>query len=258
MGENYHGLVGSVSNSGGGDLIFSFWGHLHCHTSDKEKRILLSEEVQSLILKGAIEVSGSFSISRILLPSFLSSQENWGYEASYRSFYPAYVSLGTSFQNGNQSFHQILDPLWYVDKKPRSHGCVLSHPYCSSLQKCLRFAWDNIVYHFRTLPFGISTAPIVFTRVFPIVIAHLHTLSIQIHSYLDDSLIRDFNQQTLVSQARIVIQLFLNLFFLISWKKELTPSQNFLFLGEHYRTDLGLIFPAEEQLVSICQRIMLF
>jgi hypothetical protein len=36
----------------------------------------------------------------------------------------------------------------------------------------------------------------------------------------------------------MVIQLFLNLGFLISWKKsELTPSQNFLFLGEHYKTD---------------------
>ena len=42
----------------------------------------------------------------------------------------------------------------------------------------------------------------------------------------------------LVSQTEMVIQLFLNLGFLISWKKsELTPSQNFLFLGEHYRTD---------------------
>jgi hypothetical protein len=41
----------------------------------------------------------------------------------------------------------------------------------------------------------------------------------------------------------MIIQLFLNLCFLIYWKKsELTPSQNFLFLGEHYRTDLGLIF----------------
>jgi hypothetical protein len=94
--------------------------------------------------------------------------------------------------------------------------------------------------------------------VFQTVIAHLHTLSVQIHSYLDDSLIRDFDQQTLVSQTEMVIQLFLNLGFLISWKKsELTP-QNFLFLGEHYRTDLGLIFPPEEKCVSLCQRIMLF
>jgi hypothetical protein len=54
----------------------------------------------------------------------------------------------------------------------------------------------NTVYQFRTLPFGNSTAPLVFTRVFQTVIAHLHTLSVQIHSYLDDSLIRDFDQQT--------------------------------------------------------------
>jgi hypothetical protein len=80
------------------------------------------------------EGSGSFSISRFLLPSFLRSQENWRYETSYRSFYPEYVSLGTPFQNGNQSFQQVLYPPWYVDNKPRSHGCVLSHPYCSSLQ----------------------------------------------------------------------------------------------------------------------------
>ena len=132
-------------------------------------------------------------------------------------------------------------------------------PIAPPFRTFLRFVWDNAVYQFRTLPFGISTALIVFTSVFQTVIAHLHTLSIQVHSYLDDSLIRDFDQQTLVSQTEMVIQLFLNLFFFISGKKSrLTPSQNFLFLGEHYRTDLGLIFPPEEKFVSLCQRILLF
>ena len=103
-------------------------------------------------------------------------------------------------------------------------------PIAPPFRKCLRFVWDNTVYQFRTLSFGISTAPLVFTRVFQTVIAHLHTLSIQIHSYLHDSLIKDFDQQSLVSQTEMVIQLFLNLGFLISWKKsELTPSQNFCF-----------------------------
>jgi hypothetical protein len=63
MGENYPGLVGSVSNSGGGGLHLQFLRSPPLseipislsHTSDKEKRILLSEEVQSLILKGAVE-----------------------------------------------------------------------------------------------------------------------------------------------------------------------------------------------------------
>jgi hypothetical protein len=63
----------------------------------------------------------------------------------------------------------------------------------------------------QTGPFGLPVAPQVFTRVFQTVMAHLHTL------YLG---------------------------FLISWKKsQILPSQDFFVLGEHYRTDLGLIFP---------------
>jgi hypothetical protein len=35
-------------------------------------------------------------------------------------------------------------------------------------------------------------------------------VSVQIHSYLDDSLIKDFDQQTLASQTEMVIQPFAN------------------------------------------------
>jgi hypothetical protein len=49
-------------------------------------------------------------------------------------------------------------------------------PFVPAFRKCLRFVWDNTVYQFRSLPFGISTAPLVFTRVFQTVIAHLHSV----------------------------------------------------------------------------------
>jgi hypothetical protein len=49
-----------------------------------------------------------------------------------------------------------------------------------------------------------------------------------------------------------VIGLLLKLGFLISWKKsELVPSQDVIFLGEHYRTDLGLVFSPEEKIVTL-------
>jgi hypothetical protein len=52
--------------------------------------------------------------------------------------------------------------------------------------------------------------------------------------------------------THFVIGLLLKLGFLISWKKsELVPSQDFIFLGEHYRTDLGLVFPPEEKIVTL-------
>jgi hypothetical protein len=49
----------------------------------------------------------------------------------------------------------------------------------------------------------------------------------------------------------LFIRLLLNLGFLISWKKsQILPSQDFLFLGEHYRTDLGFFLPPEEKFQS--------
>ena len=43
-----------------------------------------------------------------------------------------------------------------------------------------------------TMPFGLSTAPLVLTKMFQEVVAHLHRQSIFIHSYLDDSLLKKY------------------------------------------------------------------
>jgi len=67
---------------------------------------------------------------------------------------------------------------------------------------------------------------------------------------------RVFSPHILRSHTQTVINLFLRLGFLISWKKsDLIPPQDFVFLGEHYRTDLGLVFPLEEKFQSLCQFI---
>ena len=51
--------------------------------------------------------------------------------------------------------------------------------------------------------------------------------------------------------THFVIGLLLKLGFLLSLKKsELVPSQDFIFRGEHYRTDLGLVFPPEQKIVT--------
>jgi hypothetical protein len=87
---------------------------------------------------------------------------------------------------------------------------------------------------------------LVFAKI--VVSAHLHTLSTQIHSYLDDSLVKELNPDILLSHTQIVIDLLLELRFLISWKNsEVIPSQDFVFLREHFRTDLGLVFLPEEK-----------
>jgi hypothetical protein len=84
-------------------------------------------------------------------------------------------------------------------------------------------------------------------------------LSIQIHSYLDDSLIKELNPDILSSHTQTVIDILLELGFLISWKKsEVIPSQDFVFLGEYFRMDLGLVFPPEKKYLALRQFILTF
>jgi hypothetical protein len=122
-------------------------------------------------------------------------------------------------------------------------------PISPKFRKLLRFVLEDRVYAFKTMPFGLSTAPLVFTRIFQAVVAHLHSQSIFIHSYLNDSLLKNMSQFLLRDHTNFVIGLLLKLGFLISWKKlELVHSQDFIFLGEHYRTDLRIVFPQRKKL----------
>ena len=62
-------------------------------------------------------------------------------------------------------------------------------PIHPSLRKLLRFTSEGMVYQFRALCFGLSTAPQVFTRVFAAVSARAHSHGIRLLLYLDDWLI---------------------------------------------------------------------
>jgi hypothetical protein len=112
------------------------------------------------------------------------------------------------------------------------------------------------VYGCPVWPGGCTTG---FYSGFQTVIAHLYILSVQAHFYLDESLLKEFDSEILSRHTCLFIKLLLDLGFLISWiKSQILPSQDFLFLGEHYRTDLGLMFSQEEQFQSLCQKFLIF
>ena len=214
MGKNYHGLVGSVSYSGGTSSsvseVISTVRDSHLFVSYIRQREADSSVGGSSVFdleRSNREGSGSFSIARFLLPS------GGMRPVIDLSILNTFLLVPHFKMETNRSIRSCIHPgMWTTNLDLMD--AYFHIPIAPPFRKFLRFDWDNTVYQFRTLPFGNTTALIVFTSVLQTVIAHLHTLSIQIHSYLDDSLIKDFDQQTLVSQTEMVIQLFLNLFFL--------------------------------------------
>ena len=72
---------------------------------------------------------------------------------------------------------------------------VLIHP---GFRKYLCYAFENKVYQFRVLPFGLNTVPQVFTRLVHTVAAYLHCQDISVIHYLDDWLIHHPDCQILL------------------------------------------------------------
>ena len=244
--------MSSVDNSGGLELPFKQLPPLSespipfSVSSDPHKRLRLSEEVSVLLQKAAIEQVPTSSLgpgfySRL----FLVPQKGGMRPVIDLSILNTYLVAPHFKMETNRSIRASMLPgMWstLLDLTDAYFHCPISVAF----MKYLRFVWDNKVFRFRALPFGLAIAPLVFAKIFQVVSAHLHKLSIQIHSYLDDSLVKELNSDILLSHTQTVIDLLLELGFLISFKKsEVIPSQDFVFLGEHSRTDLGLVFPQE-------------
>ena len=56
-------------------------------------------------------------------------------------------------------------------------------------RKFLRFQWDQTLYEYSALPFGLAEGPRVFTKIMKPVIGILRKLGIRLIIYLDDMLI---------------------------------------------------------------------
>ena len=116
-------------------------------------------------------------------------------------------------------------------------------------RKYLRFAFENRVYQFQVLPFGLNTSPQVFTRLGHTVTAYLHRQGVSVIPYLDDRFIHHPDRQVLLRhQAQLINTLDLVGFILNRKKSELDLTQNLQFLGIRLRLDIGKAYSQSPRL----------
>ena len=98
--------------------------------------------------------------------------------------------------------------------------------------KYLRFLWKGQAYQCTALPFGLATAPRVFTKIMHSVMTKLREQGIRIIQYLDDILIMADQPHILREHMTVVSELLTSLGFILNLKKcIMEPSQHLEFLG---------------------------
>ena len=99
-------------------------------------------------------------------------------------------------------------------------------------RKYLRLMINGVVYQFRALPFGLATAPLVFTRVMGVVASYAHRRGVRMHMYLDDWLLRAMSQSALREHSALVLMMCFDLGLLVNYpKSNLVPAQDFVSWG---------------------------
>ena len=125
-------------------------------------------------------------------------------------------------------------------------------PMHQAVRKYLRFVVDKKVYQFTCLPFGLATSPREFTKLLRPVVSLLRQQGVKLHVYLDDWLIR----ADMLEQAQLHAQTTIRVLQFLGWiinfeKSDLTPSQDFQFIGMQFNTRRFRVAPLPKMRLKV-------
>ena len=208
------------------------------------------------LVKERYRKGGKRKISRVLQSPVPSTQASPKVEASHRLKQAQHFSTCRKVQNGNSRVYQDLVPGEWVSSIDLSDA-YLHIPIHPNSRKYLRFCYKAQVFQFTSLPFGLATAPQVFTMIVKEVKLMALSRGLRIHQYLDDWLIRSQSQEESKVDTQAVVDLTQSLGWIINQEKsELNPTQVFSFVGYEYHLDSALVRPTHERWLKLQDLIL--
>ncbi|XP_064479183.1 uncharacterized protein LOC135392398 [Ornithodoros turicata] len=132
----------------------------------------------------------------------------------------------------------------------------LSVPIAKRDRPWLCFLHQGRCYQWNVLPFGLCSAPRVFTKLMKPVVAHRRSQGIRLVIFLDDILLMDQSPGRLRSSMQTVVNLLHSLGFVVNQtKSHLTPTQTLTFLGFEIMTVPLALCPPVDKGLAIKQEI---
>jgi len=122
-------------------------------------------------------------------------------------------------------------------------------PIAPPHRKFLKFIFRGRTYQFTVLPFGLSSAPRIFTKLTRVVVLHCRALGLRLLVYLDDSLLLAQPRDLVLQHRDLLLALLLDLGFVVNFEKsELAPTQDFTFVGLDWSSrTMAVSLPADKR-----------
>ena len=201
----------------------------------KDQELLLQEEITKLCQKGAVipvdrvgSQSTGFCSTIFLVPKKDTKQMRPVVNLKPLNRFLPRVHFKMEGLHVVRDLLQKGDWLCRIDLK----DAYFAIPVCKEHQPFLRFIWRSETYQFTCLPFGLASAPRVFTKVLRPVVGFLRLRGVRCVIYLDDLLIMASSREQAALQCAAATQLLESLGFLVNYSKsQIHPTQELTFLG---------------------------
>ena len=181
--------------------------------------------------RGSTEAPPKGSTEWLLLQHIPSPQKGRAYETSINlKALNQYVQPQHFKMEGMQNLRDLLrqnDWMTKLDLK----DAYFTIPIHSNHRQHLRFSVEEQSFQFTCLPFGLSSAPWIFTKILKPVAALLREHGVRLIVYIDDMLIMSESIDLAKEHTAALTYLLENLGFLLSEKSVSKPAQEMDFLG---------------------------
>lgn len=224
------------------------------HGTPEQISILMSE-IEALLQKNATREITQQEVSNS--PGFFSKlftvpkpNKEWRPCLDLRPFNSLSQNNRFKMESLSQALDLIREGMFFskIDLK----DAYLHIPIHKNYQKYLRFMFQRRYYQFKVLPFGLNSAPRVYTKIFRAVIDFLRERGILLIFYLDDILIMSPSSRKLAEEIiPLVEETIIGAGFTINLKKSsLIPSQTVQFLGFIIDSNEMKVFITREKIME--------
>ncbi|KAM9985602.1 hypothetical protein ACTFIZ_000237 [Dictyostelium cf. discoideum] len=159
-----------------------------------------------------------------------------------------YINNQSFKMEGIQNLPSMVKQGYYMVKLDikKAYLHVLVDPQYRDL---FRFVWQGAHYRWKTMPFGLSTAPRIFTMLLRPVLRMLRDINVSVIAYLDDLLIVGSTKEECLSNLKKTMELLVKLGFKLNLEKSvLEPTQSITFLGLQIDSlSMKLLVPKEKK-----------
>lgn len=227
-----------------------FWTPQQINFSPEQKCIV-DNEITELLSKGAIELS-RFEKDQFISNIFIVPKPNGKFRPVINL---RYLNYFVHYEHFKQETFRIVLNLIQEDDFFTSidlQEAYFAVPIHQEYKKYLKFFWDGQLFQFNCLPFGIASAPRIFTKLLKPIYAWFRQQCIRCAYYIDDSLNMDKNYEVCLKNSKTIVSVLESLGFTINTKKSvLIPVQRIIFFGFIIDSVQFMVFLTDEKICKI-------